>query len=168
MTEIWKDVEGYEGLYSISNRGYIRSLVTDRSRREGVLTPHPKNGYLAVNLYKDGKCKHHYIHRLVAKAFISNPLNKRTVNHKDADKHNNCVENLEWCTQKQNIHHSVVNGLQPRLLKTEVDGVEYPSMKQASVESFGKYWLIQHLRYAHGNDFMYNGKSIHIVEVHYE
>lgn len=100
-----KPIIGYEDLYTIDEFGNVHSLVTTTSRRKGILKPHPKNGYLAVNLYKDGKCKHFYIHRLVAQAFIPNPQGLPCVNHKNADKHDNSVENLEWCTQSENILH---------------------------------------------------------------
>ena len=65
-------VKGYEGLYEVDRNGNVYSSVTTKTRRKGQLKPHIKNGYLAVNLFKDGKCKHHYIHRLVAVAFIEN------------------------------------------------------------------------------------------------
>lgn len=76
-----------------------------------MLIPYEKNGYLAVNLYKDGKCKHYYIHRLVAQTFIDNPDNFREVNHKDCNKHNNNVSNLEWCSRRENLQHSYDHGL---------------------------------------------------------
>ena len=102
-----KPIKGYENLYSVDEQGNVYSLVTTNSRRKGILKPHPKNGYLAVNLHKDGKVKHYYIHRLVAEAFIPNPQNKPNVNHRDCDTKNNSVENLEWCTQSENILHCV-------------------------------------------------------------
>lgn len=96
-------IKDYEGFYEIDNEGNVYSLLTTTSRRKGKIKPHIKNGYLAVNLYKDGKCKHYYIHRLVAMAFIPNPSNKPFINHIDCDTKNNSVENLEWCTQSENI-----------------------------------------------------------------
>ena len=100
-----KPINGYENLYAVDEHGNVYSLVTTASRRKGVLKPHPKNGYLAVNLYKDGKVKHFYIHRLVAEAFIPNPENLPCVNHINANKQDNAVGNLEWCTQSENILH---------------------------------------------------------------
>lgn len=85
-------------------------MVTTAARRKGILKPHIKNGYLAVNLFKDGKQKHYYIHRLVAEAFIPNPGNLPEVNHKDCDKTNNHVSNLEWCDRNWNLQHSYENG----------------------------------------------------------
>lgn len=96
-------IKGYEGLYEVDSEGNVYSSITTTSRRKGLIKPYVKNGYLAINLYKDRKCKHFYIHRLVAEAFIENPLNKPFINHLDCNKQNNQVENLEWCTQSENI-----------------------------------------------------------------
>ena len=104
-------VKGYEGLYEVGRNGNVYSSITTKTRRKGQLKPHIKNGYLAVNLFKDGKCKHHYIHRLVAVAFIENTQNFKEVNHKNCDKFDNSVDNLEWCTRKQNLEHSYTHGL---------------------------------------------------------
>lgn len=103
MKEIWKDIEGYEGLYQVSNMGRVRSVdkyVQNHSKlnfKKGKLKKlRPKdNKYLIVDLYKGNKPKTLYVHRLVAFAFIDNPLNKETVNHKDGNVQNNCVDNLE-------------------------------------------------------------------------
>ncbi|WP_304610373.1 NUMOD4 domain-containing protein [Muribaculum intestinale] len=100
--EIWKDVVGYEGLYKVSNHGRVMSFCN----RKTPLVLKQRNsvwGYPTVCLCK-GK-KHHktiVVHRLVAKAFIPNPNNFRVVNHKDEDKTNNNVNNLEWCTHEYN------------------------------------------------------------------
>lgn len=111
MTEIWKDIEGFEG-YQVSNIGRVRSLDRDiliqtpqgtiyKSRKKGhILTPSKdKDGYLQVGLYHS---KHGKIHRLVATAFIENPNGYKCVNHKDENKQNNRVDNLEWCTKTYN------------------------------------------------------------------
>lgn len=99
--ENWKNVVGYEGLYEVSDQGNVRNSVTGR-----VLKPkHDRWGYLRVNLYKDRRQKSHLIHRLVARAFIQNPENYPQVNHKDEDKENNAVENIEWCTAYYNTHY---------------------------------------------------------------
>lgn len=104
-----KDVPGYESLYGVDELGNVYSLIHQRSK---ILKPHEKNGYLAVNLFKNGKCRHKYVHRLVAEAFVDNPYSFPVVNHIDANKHNNRAENLEWCTQLRNIEHSWEKGLQ--------------------------------------------------------
>lgn len=105
-------VRGFEGLYEVDAEGNVYSIVQGRSRRKGILSQYPnERGYMKVNLYEaSGKCKKKYVHRLVAEAFISNPLNKPNVNHKDCDVKNNSVNNLEWCTQSENILHAVKLG----------------------------------------------------------
>lgn len=112
--EEWKDVVGYEGLYKISNYGNVKALKSwDVNKRkyidkEHLLTPTDNgNGYFIVSLRKLGNRRNHYIHRLVAQHFIDNPNNLNVVNHKDYDKMNNTVSNLEWVTQKQNVQYSV-------------------------------------------------------------
>src|SRR5699024_4525958 len=106
-----KTIKGYEGLYAIDSNGNVYSLVTNKSRGKGILKPHHKNGYLAVHLYKDGNCKHFYIHRLVAEAFLENERGYKEVNHIDCNKTNNSLENLEWCNRTRNLKHSYENGL---------------------------------------------------------
>lgn len=101
MNETWKDVASYEGLYQVSDLGHVRSL---RHEKALILKPGSSGkGYLNVRLCRDGKVKALYIHRLVAEAFIPNPLNLPQVNHKDEDKTNNAVNNLEWCTAEYNL-----------------------------------------------------------------
>lgn len=110
MEEIWKDVVGYEGLYQVSNLGNIKSLNYNRTGEERILKPRTdKDGYLQVNLYNNKKLKTFKIHRLVAKAFIPNPDNKPEVNHKDEDKTNNCLTNLEWMTRLENNNYGTHN-----------------------------------------------------------
>lgn len=101
--EVWKDIEGYEGHYQVSNQGRVRSLKFEKKR---ILKPHrDKGGYLLVNLCNNSEMKTFKVHRLVAKVFISNPQNLPEINHKDEIKTNNCVENLEWCDRKYNINY---------------------------------------------------------------
>lgn len=103
MEEIWRDIDGYEGLYKVSNLGNIKSLNYRRTGKEKILI-HNKSGggYMYVYLSKNGKQKQHLVHRLVSKAFIPNPNNYTEVNHKDEDKTNNRVENLDWCSRQYN------------------------------------------------------------------
>lgn len=110
MSEVWKDILGYEGTYQVSNKGRVKSLtrkVWNYTKRERILKPcHKPNGYMQVNLCKDGGGdKHAYVHRLVAQAFLPNPDGLPEVNHIDFDKTNNCVENLEWVSDKDNKRH---------------------------------------------------------------
>lgn len=105
MTELYKDIEDFEGVYEVSNIGNIRRVGKDLP-----LKPLPlKNKYMRVDLSKNGIAIHKSVHRLVAQAFIANPLNLSSVNHKDLDKSNNSVDNLEWCSCKQNSEHASNN-----------------------------------------------------------
>ena len=109
VMEIFKDVCGYEGFYQISSLGRLKRVVGSRKPiTKGSLT---QKGYLSYKLYKDNVKKTRVSHRLVAKAFIPNPQNLPQVNHKDGDKLNNTVDNLEWCTNYQNMSHAIKNGL---------------------------------------------------------
>ena len=119
IKEIWKDIKDYEGLYQVSNLGNVRSVekyigVNNKFKRkikQKILKPSVVyNGYLRICLAKNGKHKMFRIHRLVAQTFLSNKNNYEDVNHKDGNKQNNCVNNLEWCSRKQNIIHSWKNG----------------------------------------------------------
>lgn len=113
--EIWKDIEGFEGYYQISNKGNVRSVnrfdgVHDRQGLP-IKQNLKQNGYLQVGLRKHGKRKWFGVHRLVAIHFIENPDNKPQVNHIDGNKLNNTVENLEWVTGGENQTHAVKMGL---------------------------------------------------------
>jgi hypothetical protein len=97
--EIWKDVKGYEGLYQVSTSGNVKSVF----RYKKILKQKKdRYGYLCVSLYGKTKRKDMTVHRLVAGAFIENQENKETVNHKDSNRKNNNVENLEWATWMEN------------------------------------------------------------------
>lgn len=116
--QLWKDVVNYEGLYQVSNDGQVRSLDKkiyttnqyggryEAIKKGKVLKPEITNcGYERVALVKNGTKKHFSVHRLVAEAFIPNPDNLSCVNHKDENKLNNNVNNLEWCTYKYNNNY---------------------------------------------------------------
>lgn len=114
MDEIWKDIEGYEGLYQVSNLGNIKSFARrgTQSRKEKVLKPTEEpNNYLSVFLYKNGVSKKTFVHRLVAKAFLSNEKSLPQVNHINGRKSDNRAVNLEWCTAKENEKHAFETGL---------------------------------------------------------
>lgn len=116
--EIWKDIKGYESYYQVSNLGRIKSKERyssccygkQRLLKEKNIVPTPdKNGYLRIMLSKDKDKKRFYIHELVAQAFLDNSNNHPCVNHIDSNRTNNEVENLEFCTHKQNIEHAYKN-----------------------------------------------------------
>lgn len=108
MKEVWKDIQGYEGLYQISSLGRVKAFPRPipgayKNREFIKKTSHDNYGYPIVGLSKNGKSKTFTIHRLVAKAFIPNPDCLKEVNHKDENKDNNCEDNLEWCTTQYNL-----------------------------------------------------------------
>ena len=137
MTEEWKAIPGYEGLYEVSNFGNVKSLCAGRWHYTTMRKPVPDvEGYLTVNLKKDGKYKNFKIHRLVAGAFLDNPNNYPEVNHKDENKANNKVINLEWCTRKYNQTYNDHQKVYYKpVIQLSIDGDEikrYESIKSAS------------------------------------
>lgn len=120
MKEAWKPIAGYVGKYEISNKGTVRSLLFKTRTR-----PEPKT--LKVHVKKDGYCfvvlsinnspKNLYVHRLVAAAFLNNPNNCPQVNHLNGIKSHNLVDNLEWCTAKQNMRHARKIGLRTTIYR---------------------------------------------------
>ena len=115
--ELWKDIIGYEGIYQVSNIGNVKRIsgirgVNKKYQDNYILNPRDNGkGYLRVRLSKNGIPKMYMIHQLVAKAFIENPENKKEVNHKDCNKKNNNIYNLEWSTRAENVRHAWENGL---------------------------------------------------------
>ena len=107
---VWKSIPGYEGLYEVNNHGQVKSLYYRGNFESKILKPgKDRGGYLYVNLHKNGKAKNYRIHRLVAEAFLSNPENLPCINHKDENKENNCLSNLEWCSYEYNINYGTRN-----------------------------------------------------------
>lgn len=135
MEEIWKDVEGYEGLYQVSNKARVRSKNT-------ILSPEISNkGYLMVGMRKPGKHQLKTIHRMMGIAFIPNPepLIYDCINHKDGNKLNNDLDNLEWCTKSMNNKHAYATGLKiPKW--TDKHGEEHPRSKKVfQFDRLGKF-----------------------------
>lgn len=105
---LWKQIKGYEGLYEVSNTGKVRSMNYSHTGKVKELSPRNNRGYLMVDLHKEGKRKQFRVHRLVVEAFIGEIPKGLIVNHKDENKHNNNVENLEICTIKYNNNYGSV------------------------------------------------------------
>ena len=129
-----KDIVGYEGIYGITSCGRVWSY-----RRKKFLTPRKSsNGYLQVILCKDGQRKGYSLHRLVADAYIPNPDNLPQVNHKDENKANNCLQNLEWCDAKYNMNYGTrTEKTKKSILQYTLDGEfvrEWPSASDVSRE----------------------------------
>ena len=128
----WKDVIGFEGLYQVSNTGEVKSLArisTNKGSYSGCIKVKERNlkqcinrlGYYVLTLFKDGKRHFKTVHRIVAEAFIENPKQYPEVNHKDLDKSNNNVVNLEWCDRFYNINHMFEN----KIKSSKYKGVSY-------------------------------------------
>lgn len=154
MEEIWKDIAGYEGLYQVSNLGRVKNI------KSGIILKPAKNsaGYLHVHLTGN---KHYYLHRLVALAFIPNPHNYPEVNHKDENKENNCVDNLEWADRKYNCNYGTRNEKMANSLTNHKERSkaviqysskgefvkQYPSIKEAERQTgINNSWIVRCLK----------------------
>lgn len=164
--ETWKSIPEYEGFYEASDLGRIRSLprATTRGRiiKQNVNT---RNGYCYVSLSKNGKQKQCRVHRLIATTFLEIDPDRPQVNHIDGDKTNNSVENLEWCTQSENMLHAFKSGLEGRHTKKVIDldsGEIYDSVTDAAkstgeIARVGKITLVCQGKRSHykGRHFAY-------------
>ena len=146
MIEEWRDIEGYEGLYQVSNTGRVKSLdriaimsrygkEIERRIKGRLLKAWIAQDYFHVTLCKRGKIKAPFVHKLVAAAFIDNPNKYKTVNHKDENKKNNRADNLEWCTTLYNRNYGT--GEQRRLLAFMASSATH-NKKHRSVISVNK------------------------------
>ena len=169
MEEIWKNIQGFEGLYQVSNLGRVKSFR--RSTKFGApdeLILHPSiisSGYAVVTLYSEKGRAKRQVHRLVASAFIPNPNNFPCVNHKDENKLNNFVENLEWCTYQYNNNYGTakIRAIetashpirQMTINKEEI--ATYKSAKIASILLGYKYRELKSwLQYGSGGGYMWS------------
>ena len=142
MKEVWKPIEGYEGLYEISNLGRVRSLELRNSSgaRKRILMLKPTDnghGYKIVGMRVNGKRRNHYVHRLVAEAFVPNPNNLPVVDHIDHDRSNNQASNLRWMTQGDNVRYSREIMSKPRQKPMTNTGERYISRQKIN----GRYRL---------------------------
>lgn len=132
MIEIFKDIDGYDGKYKISNRGRVYSVKSSKYLKIAK----DYHGYLFVNLCNNGKQKYKRIHRIVAETFIPNPDNLPEVNHKDENKENNYVENLEWCDQKYNNNY----GTRKERMQYTLDNMDWDKTNcSRKPKTVGKY-----------------------------
>lgn len=138
--EIWKSIKGYEGLYEISTHGRVKSIIF---ANVVILKEFITNGYCRVTLLKNKKARHFFVHQLVAEAFIPNIENKQQVNHINCIKNDNCVENLEWCTPRENQTH-------------------YQLKKTLSKKYVGVGWREDHKKWVAG--IYFNKKRRHLGE----
>ena len=187
VLEVWKDAIGYEGLYQVSNLGRVRSIdrvttcltrwgtSSDRHYKSKVLNPSfdGKGHYLFVVLRKDGKSYTEQVHRLVAKTFLPLEDYSLDVNHKDGNKTNNIVDNLEWCTRSRNLEHALEIGLMEsqckirRKVNLTFDGnkeIAFPDMISCcNFFNHSKSWLGNYVR-KHGNPCRYGKYTICVSE----
>lgn len=139
--EIWKNITGYEGIYQVSNYGRIKSLKRKKWNGksfqiigEKILKPSINNvGYYVVNLAKNGKQKLVLVHRIVASEFLKNDNNLPVINHKDGNKLNNHVDNLEWTTYQNNNIHAMKTGL--NRVKKPIKGINIKTGEEFIFES---------------------------------
>lgn len=138
MKEEWRYIKGYEGKYQISNLGRVKSLGNNKNKKEKILSNTPrKDGYLMVCLYKNGKGKPFTVHRLVALHFIDNPNNYEEVNHKDENKQNNSIDNLEWCTREYNNNYGTRTQRQSEN-HADFSGSKHPQARKILCVTTGK------------------------------
>lgn len=187
MTEIWKDIIGYEGLYQVSNLGRVRSLdrIIPKVTRWGTFTEHHHKGrvlkqhfdglghYLIVILRKDNESHTEQVHRLVGKAFLSCDDYSIEINHKDGCRTNNTVSNLEWCDRSYNLKHALNIGLiesqckirrSVHMVSDDGDVFDFPDMISCcNFFNHTKCWLGNYVK-NHGNPCRYGKYTICVSE----
>lgn len=152
MEEVWKDIEGYEGIYQVSNLGRVRSLdryiikpqprngvPTRYFKRGRVIALHPcRNEYINIVLKVNGGKKNCMVHRLVAKAFVSGYFEGADVNHKDCNRQNNRADNLEWMTRRDNLKYD--NGVTPSAMEQIHRSQRKPIIQMTMDGEFVREW----------------------------
>ena len=178
MKEIWKEINGYEGSFEVSNLGNFRSKDRKVPCRWGGFRNYPGKtlktetiveGYQRIVLMKNAVKKRYMCHRLVAQTFIPNPNNKPFINHKNGNKADNRVCNLEWCTQSENELHSHIqlgNTMKgktyPRRVKCLSTNIEYKSMSEL-IREIGNSACIEGLKKAIKSARLYHGKQYSFI-----
>lgn len=150
MNEEWRDIEGYEGLYQVSTCGRVRRINKDkRCPQYKYLNPYVDFGYFKVILSANGVSKNHLLHRIIAKAFIENPLNKPCVNHIDGNKKNNSLNNLEWTTVQENTKHAFSHGLCDEMIKNSSKRIDQCDMNGKLIKTWNSFHEIERTLHFH-------------------
>lgn len=168
MVEIWKDVEDYVGLYQVSNFGNLRTFYAKNGKlsckTKTLLGKKDKDGYIEFSLSdtKNGrKAKYVRAHRLVADAFLPKPFGKNLVNHKNGIKNDNRVENLEWCTSKENTHHAFENKLHKGVnTKVYINGKYFGNLTETAKLLKTTTGVIREHRLKKGDEFEFRGFTL--------
>ena len=175
--EVWKDVEGFKGYYQVSNLGRVKSIerttvferngsLIERRVPPAILKPGESTGYQIVSLYKNKKRKLKYVQRLVAKAFVPNPNNYPMINHKDENKKNNHVTNLEWCTAGYNMDYRGLRSRNAKKRRRAVIGtcldtgetIEYPSVTSAMKDGYNNIGFVLSGERPHAKNYTWEYK----------